>query len=77
VNRKVGERLCIGDQVVLTVLAVCGQRVHLKIDAPEGMTVWREDMYQEEKGTAEGSGPTLEICTWLGQTVPGEAIKPA
>jgi carbon storage regulator len=43
-NRKVGERLRIGDQVVLTVSEVRGQRVQLKIDAPEGMTIWRQEV---------------------------------
>jgi sRNA-binding carbon storage regulator CsrA len=62
---------------VLTVLAVRGQRVHLKIDAPKGLTIWRAETYQQEKRGTEERGPRLEICTWLGQTVLEQAGKPA
>jgi carbon storage regulator CsrA len=35
VSRKVGDRLRIGDQVVITVLAIRGRQVHMKISAPD------------------------------------------
>jgi carbon storage regulator len=76
-NHRVGDRLRIGDQIVLTVLAVRGQRVHLKIDVPEGMTICREETYQQKKGTTQESRPRLEIYTWLDQTVLGQAGTPA
>jgi carbon storage regulator len=68
VCRKVGERLRIGDQVVITVVAVRGQQVHLKIIAPESLAVWREEAYRQ-KGTTPATEETVEICTWLGQAV--------
>ncbi len=72
VCRKVGDRLRIGDQIVLTVLAVRGQQVHLKISAPESVGVWREEVYQP-KGTSGAARETIEVCAWLGQTIFREA----
>jgi carbon storage regulator len=72
VCRKVGDRLRIGDEIVLTVLAVRGQQVHLKISAPESITIWREEMYKQ-KATNTTTEQTIEICAWLGQTVLGKA----
>lgn len=66
--RKVGDRLRIGDQIVITIEAVCGRQVHLKVNAPESMAVWREEAYRQE-GTTLDTGETVEICTWLGQAV--------
>jgi carbon storage regulator len=74
VCRKVGDRLRIGDQVVITVLAIRGRQVHLKISAPESMPIWREESYQQ-KDTTTTTEETIEICAWLEQTVLGKAVK--
>jgi carbon storage regulator len=68
VCRKVGERLRIGNQIVITIVAIRGQQVHLKVNAPESMAVWREEAYRE-KGITPATEETVEICTWLGQVV--------
>jgi carbon storage regulator len=70
VSRKVGDRVRIGDQVVITVLAIRGHRVHLRISAPESIPIWREELYQQ-KDTTTGTEETIEVCAWLGQTVLG------
>jgi carbon storage regulator len=74
-KRKVGESLRIGDQVVITVLAVRGQQVQVAIRAPESVNVWREESYQPRKGASSESEPTVVMCTWLGQTVVAEAAR--
>jgi carbon storage regulator len=74
VCRKVGDRLRIGDEIIVTVLAVRGQQVHLKISAPESTPIWREESYKQN-GTDTATGQTVEICAWLGQTVLGKASK--
>ncbi len=74
-KRKVSESLRIGDQVVITVLAVRGQQVHLAIKAPESVGVWREEAYRQRKGASNESEPTVVVCTWLGQTVVEEVEK--
>ncbi len=71
-SRKVGERLRIGDQVVITVMAVRGQQVQLKISAPESVAIWREESYQPPKDKNAEGVPKIEVCAWLGQTVLGD-----
>jgi carbon storage regulator len=43
-TRKVGERICIGDDVVLTVTAIDSQRVRIGIEAPRSVSIWREEL---------------------------------
>lgn len=53
-SRRVGEALMIGDEVSITVLSVKGKQVRLGIDAPEEISVHREEIYQRIKGEAAG-----------------------
>jgi carbon storage regulator len=43
-SRKVGERILIGDNVVLVVKRVTGQRVTLGIEAPQSVHVVRGEL---------------------------------
>ncbi len=43
-GRKVGERLTIGEGVVVTVVALCGSQVRLGIDAPAEVTIRRDEL---------------------------------
>lgn len=52
-TRRPGETIRINDDVSITVLAVKGSQVRIGIDAPKGVMVHREEIYQriqEEKG---------------------------
>jgi carbon storage regulator len=44
-SRKVGERIVIGDGIVLAVVEVQGDRVKLGILAPRDVPVHREEVY--------------------------------
>jgi carbon storage regulator len=43
-SRKTGERILIGQDVVLTVLAVRGKQVCLGIEAPKSVNILREEL---------------------------------
>lgn len=43
-NRKLGERIAIGPNVVVTVVAVQGERVKLAIEAPREVPIFREEL---------------------------------
>jgi carbon storage regulator len=43
-GRKVGERVMIGEGVVVTVVAVRGSQVRLGIEAPVAVTIQREEL---------------------------------
>jgi carbon storage regulator len=52
-TRKVGERLVIGDNVVVSVLGSRGQQVRLGIEAPKDVTVHREEIYDRIQNEAD------------------------
>jgi carbon storage regulator len=43
-TRKIGERICIGDDVVITLVNVDGNRCRLGVDAPPKIVVRREEL---------------------------------
>jgi len=48
-GRKVNESIIIGDNVVVTVLAVDGERVKIGIDAPMDIAIMRQELYDAVK----------------------------
>lgn len=48
-SRRVGESLTIGDDIVVTVVAVGGNQVRLGISAPRAVRVLREEIVQAIK----------------------------
>jgi carbon storage regulator len=54
-SRKIGERIYIGNDIVLTVLDVRGRQVRLGLDAPETILIRREELCRtEEEGGRVG-----------------------
>lgn len=52
-SRRRGEQICVGDDVVLTVLDVRGNRVSLGFDAPKDRTIMRSELTEEHEEQAE------------------------
>jgi carbon storage regulator len=51
-SRKLGEKIVIGQDIVLTVIEVTGNRVRLGITAPDDVPIFREELrgsFQNEK----------------------------
>jgi len=46
-TRKDGEGICIGDEIVITVLSTSGGQVRLGIEAPTRITIHREEVYDK------------------------------
>jgi carbon storage regulator len=53
VTRRVGERIMIGSDVSLTILAVQGNQVRIGIDAPRDVAVHREEIYLKIKAECD------------------------
>ena len=57
-TRRAEEKLVIGDDVTITVLAVKGKQVLIGVDAPREIPVHREEIYQrilEERAAADAA----------------------
>jgi carbon storage regulator len=46
-SRKCEQSLLLGDDIVVTVLAIDGDRVKLGIEAPRSVSVLRQEVYQQ------------------------------
>ena len=65
-SRKVGERIWIGDSIAVTVVRITGGGVRLGIEAPDELSVVREELKTKlaEMDAAEDDGetpPTIKI----------------
>ncbi len=73
-TRRPGERVVIGGEVLVTILDVSGQTVRVGVAAPEGIPVYREEIWlavsEENRAAAEAAGDALH-------TTPGLAARPA
>ena len=58
-SRKIGEAICINDDIRIVLLAVKGNQTRIGIDAPKGIAVNREEIYEriqtKKSGLADNS----------------------
>jgi carbon storage regulator len=58
-TRGAGQQIVIGDNIVVTVLGITGDRVRLGLEAPSDVTLHRREIYdaiqEEAAGTHEGN----------------------
>lgn len=45
-TRKIGERIIIGDNIILTVVDIKGESVRLSIDAPRDIKILRGEIFE-------------------------------
>ena len=55
ITRRAGERIILGDDVVIEITEIRGQTVRLGIDAPRSVTVYREEIWLEVKRENEAA----------------------
>ena len=60
-SRKIGEQLRIGDDITVTVLKICGGRIRLGIDAPEGVRIMRGELNPLQGGTVDSQQACLQM----------------
>jgi len=46
-SRKLDEKIIIGEDIIVTIVAVSGDTVKLGIDAPREVKVYRAEVYEE------------------------------
>ena len=71
-TRRPGERVVIGEDVVIEVVEISGQTVRLGIAAPQGLPVYREEIWlaikDQNRAAAEAPADALPRAA----SVPGE-----
>jgi len=45
-SRKEGERIFIGDDIIITLVQIRGDKVRIGIEAPKDVSVHREEIYR-------------------------------
>ena len=45
-TRKLGERITIGNDIVISLLEIKGSQVRLGIEAPKGISIHRQEIYE-------------------------------
>jgi carbon storage regulator len=63
ITRRVGERIVLGDDVVIQVMEVTGAGVRLGIEAPRSLPVYREEIWTavKEENAAAAASATGEL----------------
>ena len=56
-SRKVGERICIGPDITITLVRIGPNCVRLGVEAPRDVNVVREELCHEARSAA-----TLAVC---------------
>jgi carbon storage regulator len=46
IPRKSGESIVLGDDIILTVIEIRGDKVRLGVEHPKGVTVHRREVYE-------------------------------
>ena len=63
ITRRAGERIILGDDMIVEVMEIRGQTVRLGIDAPRSVPVYREEIWlevkKENEAAARAAGATL------------------
>lgn len=78
-TRKVGERIHIGDQIVVTLVRIQNDKVRIGIDAPADVVIHREEVYQRveaSRSAAQHAGDAKTIERDREGLVEGEMPTP-
>ena len=60
ITRRAGEKMMIGDDVVVEIMEIVGNQVRVGIQAPQSIRVYREEIWravQEENRAAASDAP--------------------
>jgi carbon storage regulator len=71
-TRKLGERITIGDDIIITLLEIKGSQVKLGIKAPKSVSIHRQEIYErireENLRSSEVAASDLSEATLLLRT---------
>lgn len=59
-SRKESEKIMLGDEIVLTIVRVSGDRVRLGIQAPSDMLILRHELEASKETQEDSTAPTQQ-----------------
>ncbi|HTW40813.1 MAG TPA: carbon storage regulator CsrA [Solirubrobacteraceae bacterium] len=76
-TRRPGERVVIGDEILVTVMSVSGHTVRLGISAPAGVPIYREEIWlavkEENRAAAAAAADAIPARPPAGRAQPPAA----
>lgn len=48
-TRKIGQSIRVGDDILIKIVEIEGSQVKIGIDAPKGIAIFREELYEKLK----------------------------
>ncbi len=79
-TRRPGERVVIGDNILVTVMGVSGHTVRLGIEAPEGISIYREEIWlaveAENRAAAAAGAEDLPAAPATGEAAAESPEQP-
>jgi carbon storage regulator len=60
-SRKLGEKIWIGENVVVTVVQIDNNRVRLGIEAPRSVPIWRSELIVEKEEKDPATETLVEV----------------
>jgi len=59
-TRRIGETICIGDDIEVTVLGINRNQVRIGVTAPRSVDVHRQEIYERIRSTSAPSNPARQ-----------------
>ena len=63
-SRKPEQSLHLGEDIIVTVLGIDGDRVKLGIDAPRTVSVLRHEVFEQIQSANEGAASVAELTSF-------------
>ena len=81
ITRRAGERIMLGDDVVIEVVEIRGGTVRLAIEAPRSLRIYREELWlevqRENQAAAQAAGQAMPEITVRLKDQPGAPASDA
>lgn len=61
-TRKVGERIVIGDNIVVTVVSIKGENIRIAIEAPKEVKIYRGEIYDAIAAENQQAAVPLDLA---------------
>ncbi|MHB8073693.1 carbon storage regulator CsrA [Desulfosporosinus fructosivorans] len=63
-TRKVGERIVIGDNIVVTVVSIKGDNIRMSIEAPKEIKIYRGEIFDAIAAENKQAAVPSDISEW-------------